>query len=358
MAGYQSGRGGVDSYGVDHSGFTTRDELEYQSARLARENQLAEGFAKQGIAEENYPQYGTNFWGGSPENNYGFGTSNIKQNIENITNRLNNGANSGQVFANSDHSVNTESLVGQPSSYFQNNSSAFVNNNTSGLGNNNTSGLNSTATGGFNNDSTKLNQNNLSENGTSEVDTLQQSQQLSQIPEWQKPAYSSTHMYAWQRNKQPPILWQTNQQDMLSPGRAIDYKKLAEGILNNQSVQPDMIQHDNQKGYNIRNDNNYEWTNSEPYDRGGDIISVYNNFRKINTENPIISPTSSGNKVTDFVVIQRIKKLYPHLAKMIRAYDLGYRGAGYYDNLKRAYRESHRYDRVFSDEELLSLQNR
>ena len=121
LSGYQSGRGGVDSYGVDHSGFSTRDELEYQSARLARENQLAENFSKQGIAEENYPQFGTNFWGGTPENNYGFGTSNIKQNIENVTNQLNNNANNGQVTTNSDYTVNTESLVGKPSSYFQNN---------------------------------------------------------------------------------------------------------------------------------------------------------------------------------------------------------------------------------------------
>ena len=121
LSGYQSGNGGVDSYGVDHSGFSTRDELEYQSARLARENQLAEGFAKQGIAEENYPQFGTNFWDGSPENNYGFGSSNISQNIENVTNQLNNGANSGQGLVNPDYTINTESLVGQPSSYFQNN---------------------------------------------------------------------------------------------------------------------------------------------------------------------------------------------------------------------------------------------
>ena len=91
LSGYQSGDGGIDSYGVDHSGFSVRDELEYQNARLARENQLAENFSKQGIAEENYPQFGTNFWGGTPENNYGFGTSNIKQNIENATNRLNAG---------------------------------------------------------------------------------------------------------------------------------------------------------------------------------------------------------------------------------------------------------------------------
>ena len=85
LAGYSSGDGGVDSYGVDHSGFSTRDELEYQNARLTRENQLAENFAKQGIAEENYPKYGTNFWGQTSENNYGFGTSNISQNVQDVT---------------------------------------------------------------------------------------------------------------------------------------------------------------------------------------------------------------------------------------------------------------------------------
>ena len=137
LTGYQSGNGGVDSYGVDHSGFSLHDEIAYQDARLTRENQLAEGFAKQGIAEENYPQFGTNFWGGSPENNYGFGTSNISQNIQNVTNQLNNSANNGQVFANSDYTVNTESLVGKPSSYFQNN-------NTSGLSNQNVDTLQTT----------------------------------------------------------------------------------------------------------------------------------------------------------------------------------------------------------------------
>ena len=30
-----------------------------------------------------YPQYGTNFWGTNADNNYGFGTSNIENNIEN-----------------------------------------------------------------------------------------------------------------------------------------------------------------------------------------------------------------------------------------------------------------------------------
>ena len=30
-----------------------------------------------------YPQYGTNFWGTNADNNYGFGTSNIENNIKN-----------------------------------------------------------------------------------------------------------------------------------------------------------------------------------------------------------------------------------------------------------------------------------
>ena len=39
----------------------------------------------QGITK-NYPQYGTNFWG-NPDNNYGFGSSNIHDNIENRENQ-------------------------------------------------------------------------------------------------------------------------------------------------------------------------------------------------------------------------------------------------------------------------------
>ena len=31
LLGYQSGENYIDSYGVDHSGFSTRDEIEYQS---------------------------------------------------------------------------------------------------------------------------------------------------------------------------------------------------------------------------------------------------------------------------------------------------------------------------------------
>ena len=38
--GYENGlNGGVDSYGVDHSGFSTQDELQYQTLRTNREQQ-------------------------------------------------------------------------------------------------------------------------------------------------------------------------------------------------------------------------------------------------------------------------------------------------------------------------------
>ncbi len=79
--GYVSNGNPIDAYGVDHSGFTTRDELQYQTARINRENDLMTQMNNQGIT--NYPQYGTNFWGSSSDNNYGFGTSNIGNNIEN-----------------------------------------------------------------------------------------------------------------------------------------------------------------------------------------------------------------------------------------------------------------------------------
>ena len=83
--GYTNGDNKIDAYGVDHSGFSTRDELEYQFARQNKENQLIQNYNNQGITQ-NYPQQGTNFWGTSPDNNYGFGNSKIHNNIENMNN--------------------------------------------------------------------------------------------------------------------------------------------------------------------------------------------------------------------------------------------------------------------------------
>ena len=87
--GYYNNANQIDSYGVNHRGFTTRDELEYQFARQQRENELMNQYKTQGITE-NFPQYGANFWGNSA-NNYGFGLSNIASNIGNMNQSLNQG---------------------------------------------------------------------------------------------------------------------------------------------------------------------------------------------------------------------------------------------------------------------------
>ena len=84
--GYIADGNKIDAYGVDHSGFSTRDEVEYQFARQERESQLADNLNQQGIKPENYPKLGTSFWGNNSENNYGFGSSNIHDNIENRNN--------------------------------------------------------------------------------------------------------------------------------------------------------------------------------------------------------------------------------------------------------------------------------
>ncbi len=94
--GYQNNDCGIDSFGVNHNSFSLRDELAYQMARSNREQELIQNYNNQGITKD-YPQYGTNFWGSSPENNYGFGVSNIENNIENVTKRLKNSEYSNQT---------------------------------------------------------------------------------------------------------------------------------------------------------------------------------------------------------------------------------------------------------------------
>ena len=113
--GYQVGDNGIDSYGVDHSGFSLRDEIEYQTARDNRESQLMQMYNQQGITD-NYPQYTTNFWGDAG-NNYGFGSSNISQNIQKITDQFNNGS-----FAGGTNGFGGNSFAGNGSSFSSGNS--------------------------------------------------------------------------------------------------------------------------------------------------------------------------------------------------------------------------------------------
>ena len=89
--GYQIGNNQIDNYGVDHSGFSLQDELAYQFAREEKENKLLEQLKSRGITE-NYPQYTSDFWGNNANNNYGFGTTDIAANIENMQNAIKQGA--------------------------------------------------------------------------------------------------------------------------------------------------------------------------------------------------------------------------------------------------------------------------
>ena len=73
LTGYDVGSGNIDSYGVDHSNFSLRDEIEYQTARSKRKQDFIKNYNSQGI-NKNYPQADTNFWGDA-DNNYGFGSS-------------------------------------------------------------------------------------------------------------------------------------------------------------------------------------------------------------------------------------------------------------------------------------------
>ena len=49
--GYQVGDNGIDSYGVNYSGFSLRDEIEYQTARDQRESRLVQMYNQQGITD-------------------------------------------------------------------------------------------------------------------------------------------------------------------------------------------------------------------------------------------------------------------------------------------------------------------
>ena len=90
LFGYQNGDNGVDSYGVDHSGFSTQDELQYQTLRTNRENELANDMARQGIPQNDYPQYGANFWGSNLSNATNYDISKLSPTVQNALNLARN----------------------------------------------------------------------------------------------------------------------------------------------------------------------------------------------------------------------------------------------------------------------------
>lgn len=127
--GYENGENKIDSYGVDHSNFSLRDEVSYQMARTNRENELIKNYNNQGITQD-YPQYSNNFWGNNPANNYGFGSSNISDNIENVTNSLKN--QSYGLYQNSGTIAPVPQINQQQNTAFgQSNNILTQNNNTS-----------------------------------------------------------------------------------------------------------------------------------------------------------------------------------------------------------------------------------
>ncbi|MBQ3035069.1 MAG: DUF2778 domain-containing protein, partial [Alphaproteobacteria bacterium] len=86
--------------------FTTRDELEYQFARQDREDLLMNQEKQNGVTD-NFTQYGHNFWGTPSENNYGFGSSNISENIERLK----------KQFMTPNSPLSENNLLNNPSGY-------------------------------------------------------------------------------------------------------------------------------------------------------------------------------------------------------------------------------------------------
>ena len=96
---------------------------------------LIQNYNNQGITE-NYPQYTTNFWGSSPENNYGFGTSKIHNNIENMQNQTNFGNSNNTQWGMNNEQSQVYNPLGNSNSTFNsglNNSSLLSTNNMQGL---------------------------------------------------------------------------------------------------------------------------------------------------------------------------------------------------------------------------------
>ena len=96
--GYQNGDNGIDSYGVDHSGFSTQDELQYQTLRLSRENELANDMTRQGVTQNNYPQYGTGFWQNADLNGGGFDMAILGPSVQAALNLAKNNPTNGSAI--------------------------------------------------------------------------------------------------------------------------------------------------------------------------------------------------------------------------------------------------------------------
>ena len=88
--------------------------------------------------------------------------------------------------------------------------------------------------------------------------------------------------------------------------------------------------------YYIRDDKNYAWDIPHKYDHRGNLAATVHNFMEINKEHPIQKPITTKSKIADFAIKQGLSKINPLISAGINAYNLGYQGAGYYDNWQRA----------------------
>ena len=89
--------------------------------------------------------------------------------------------------------------------------------------------------------------------------------------------------------------------------------------------------------YNIRDDKNYAWNKPEPYDRRNNAAGVLNNFIKINKENPVSKPISTGNIAGDNLLMQTLKRVYPPAHLIIQGINNSYQLGGYLANIQKAY---------------------
>ncbi len=105
-----------------------------------------------------------------------------------------------------------------------------------------------------------------------------------------------------------------------------------------------------ERNLTITGTNNYAWDVPQKYDHRGNLAATYNNFKVINKENPISKPITTGNPTGDFILNRVVSKIAKPVDLGVKAFNYGYQGAGYIDNLHKAYQESNKYkSKLFDD---------
>ena len=116
-------------------------------------------------------------------------------------------------------------------------------------------------------------------------------------------------------------------------------------VKNSQQMQQVQTIQPNAPQFYIRDDKNYAWDVPHKYDRRPTIAGTWNNFVKINQENPIQKPFTTGNIVGDYHFMRAINRISPVSGAAILGANVGTLIGGYAGNLKRAYDEAHLLDK-------------